>query len=413
MQCSRVLELSDRFLEVRNNGVWLVMFYAPWCGHCKTLEPIWNQVAQSLVDTNIRVGRLDCTRFTSVATEFSVRGFPTILFIKGHKTVEYKGDRLREDIVAFARRMDGPSVSHLTSCEQIKNLRKEKSVFFIYVNGEKPEEDNEMKDTYTRISEEFQPVMYFYTAPTECVKELEAQDIPQKQSVYVCKDNSCFQYDEDILLSQNLTLYDWVNRERFPTFMKVTNGNFHQLVKAGKYIAMAILEENQIGKISLKMQEFRDMVEAIALSNRDRYSENFIFGWLGHPDIANSVAMMTLPVPSFIIVNAKTYQYYLPPEDEKIPTPQSILALLDQVMNNSSQAYGGDTLYYRIYRAYYEAKTSLWGMWRGNPVLTAVLLGLPLGLLCIICYTTCCNDILEAGDEDESEQQDTRHAKRE
>lgn len=54
------------------------MFYAPWCGHCKRLEPVWAHVAQALYKTNIRVGRVDCTRFTSVNNEFSIQGYPTI-----------------------------------------------------------------------------------------------------------------------------------------------------------------------------------------------------------------------------------------------------------------------------------------------------------------------------------------------
>ena len=78
----KVLELSDRFLPLRKEGMWLMQFYAPWCGHCKKLEPIWKHVAQSLVDTPVRVGRVDCTRFSSVAKEFDVRGFPTIMFLK-------------------------------------------------------------------------------------------------------------------------------------------------------------------------------------------------------------------------------------------------------------------------------------------------------------------------------------------
>mgnify|MGYP004598220385 CR=1 FL=1 len=52
--------------------------YAPWCAHCKRLEPIWAHVAQHLHATSIRVGRVDCTRFTSVAHAFKVKGFPTI-----------------------------------------------------------------------------------------------------------------------------------------------------------------------------------------------------------------------------------------------------------------------------------------------------------------------------------------------
>lgn len=76
---SRVLELSDKFVEARKDGTpWLVMFYAPWCGHCKRLEPIWAHVAQTLYRTNIRVGKVDCTRFTSIANEFSISGFPTV-----------------------------------------------------------------------------------------------------------------------------------------------------------------------------------------------------------------------------------------------------------------------------------------------------------------------------------------------
>lgn len=53
--------------------------YAPWCAHCRRLEPIWSHVAQYLHATSIRVGRVDCTRFTSVANQYKIKGFPTIL----------------------------------------------------------------------------------------------------------------------------------------------------------------------------------------------------------------------------------------------------------------------------------------------------------------------------------------------
>lgn len=39
-------------------------------------------------------------------------------------------------------------------------------------------------------------------------------------------------------------------------------------------------------------------------------------------------------------------------------------------------------------------------MWRGNPVLTTVLFGLPLGFLSLILYSMCCQDILDAEDEE-------------
>ena len=43
-------------------------------------------------------------------------------------------------------------------------------------------------------------------------------------------------------------------------------------------------------------------------------------------------------------------------------------------------------------------------MWRGNPALTAVLFGLPLGFFALICYSICCADIMDADDEDEDDE---------
>lgn len=56
--------------------------------------------------------------------------------------------------------------------------------------------------------------------------------------------------------------------------------------------------------------------------------------------------METLPIPSLIVVNSSTYQYYLPKleEGEKVPSPQSILELLDQVKNNSAQVFNFNEL---------------------------------------------------------------------
>lgn len=41
-------------------GKWFVEFYAPWCGHCKALQPIWENLADSLKN-EIHVGKVDVT----------------------------------------------------------------------------------------------------------------------------------------------------------------------------------------------------------------------------------------------------------------------------------------------------------------------------------------------------------------
>ena len=53
-------------------------------------------------------------------------------------------------------------------------------------------------------------------------------------------------------------------------------------------------------------------------------------------------------------------------------------------------------------RMYYEATTSIAGMWYGNPVLTCVIFGLPLGFLSLICYSIFCSDLMDAGEDEPS-----------
>ena len=53
----------------------------------------------------------------------------------------------------------------------------------------------------------------------------------------------------------------------------MTHGRFSHVLAAGKYLALAVLEENKIGELTPEMEEFRDMLRAVAERNRDRYRQ--------------------------------------------------------------------------------------------------------------------------------------------
>lgn len=58
---SSVIELNDKnIFKSVESGKWLVEFYAPWCGHCKSLQPIWESLAESLKN-EISVAKVDVT----------------------------------------------------------------------------------------------------------------------------------------------------------------------------------------------------------------------------------------------------------------------------------------------------------------------------------------------------------------
>ena len=79
----------------------LVEFYAPWCGHCKNLVPVYAKVAKHFENTaNVVVAKCDST--ANEVEDLNVRSFPTLKYF-GPDNVEhdYSGGRTAEDFIAF------------------------------------------------------------------------------------------------------------------------------------------------------------------------------------------------------------------------------------------------------------------------------------------------------------------------
>lgn len=65
-----------------STGLTMVDFWAEWCGPCRLIAPIVEELAEQYKDQGVTVGKLDVDANPHVAARFGVRSIPSILFFK-------------------------------------------------------------------------------------------------------------------------------------------------------------------------------------------------------------------------------------------------------------------------------------------------------------------------------------------
>ncbi|MGI4297497.1 thioredoxin domain-containing protein, partial [Klebsiella pneumoniae] len=100
--------VADSFQDmVFNSGKNILLeFYAPWCGHCKKLAPILDEVAVSLQsDADVVIAKIDGTANDIPSDVFDVKGYPTLYFRSASGNLsQYDGDRTKEAIIDFIQK---------------------------------------------------------------------------------------------------------------------------------------------------------------------------------------------------------------------------------------------------------------------------------------------------------------------
>ncbi len=71
----------------------MVKFFAPWCGHCKTMAPEYEKLADLAKENDVIIGEVDATISTQVAQAHKVQGYPTIKFFIDGVSIDYSGPR--------------------------------------------------------------------------------------------------------------------------------------------------------------------------------------------------------------------------------------------------------------------------------------------------------------------------------
>ena len=90
---------SSNFESTINEGVTLVDFWAPWCGPCRMIAPIIEELAEDF-DGKATIAKVNTDEEQDIAIKFGIRSIPTLLFFKDGKVVDQMIGAAGKNVIA-------------------------------------------------------------------------------------------------------------------------------------------------------------------------------------------------------------------------------------------------------------------------------------------------------------------------
>lgn len=161
------------FDKIIAGDLTLVKFYAPWCGHCKTLAPEFEKASTTLAGV-ATLAEVDCTQEKELASKFDIKGFPTMMiFRNGEKTEDYNGPRTAAGIAAYMKAQVGPAVTTIESAEQLEELKADDLPLCIIKTASA---DSELATTMAKVASAMRAQMNFALVTDAAIAAADAME---------------------------------------------------------------------------------------------------------------------------------------------------------------------------------------------------------------------------------------------
>lgn len=363
---------------------YLIKFHAPWCGHCRHFEPIYESIAKeveelSLTDDdlkNIRVVRIDATVYSNVANYYDIHGFPTVKFIRGSQIISYENERTKSAVMDFLRRVNGPSIRWIESVDQFNDIRREHDVFFLYLTTLNTNENETLFQDYQQAVNRYLSQAYFYATNSSVIQQT---FFPTYQTEILAVKNDGFYLYKN---SNDTSLDDFILKEKITTYPQIASGNMYDLILTKKIIVIFGFDEKT------NRDEIKSQILNYVNKHSNELHETFQFAWTNDLDLLNNIAVWTLQEPLFLLYDSNQRKYGVIP----LTSIDNIDGILDTIIRDYSKIikHTSNSWQKRLFRPFWELSRIFSAMFIEAPLLSMLIIGLPSAVLSIVCYCLCC-----------------------
>ncbi|KAF8554972.1 thioredoxin-like protein [Imleria badia] len=273
------VQTFDNFLA---QGPAFIKFYAPWCGHCKKLAPVWAQLGRRMRN-KLNVAEVDCELHKALCTSQGVTGFPMMFYYAHGSKTEYTGGRSYDQLVSFADKASNPTMQVIDAPE-LDQVVRDNPVLYLLLHDDS---DARVVSDLAKGAQALlgSPPVYVSTSQALFRKYAVPPSTPSALLAFKDKDARepvAVFYPSSMQSAEALAA--WLHAHRFPSSLELSKDVFQQVMYAPQrpLVVIVATPDGQRGAVSDKLDEIarKWRLRAKAAGGTGVGARDVVFTWM-------------------------------------------------------------------------------------------------------------------------------------
>ncbi|KAK8861263.1 protein disulfide-isomerase domain [Kwoniella newhampshirensis] len=308
----KIAEVDELGLEaLRSSGPVLTEFFAPWCGHCKRLRPIYEQLADAMKG-KLNIAAVDCEDHKAFCRSVGIQGYPTIRMFHHATSTEYTGPRSLEKLSEFASKAIKVTALHSIRANDFEDVVKQNEALFLYLQNFDTTVA-EQRSVKAALEPLIGSVPAYTSSDPQLYKRLSISNPPPTSVLLAFSSYSTRPVGSLPFPASQQDVNRFVQLHRFPTLVELTGANHAEFMKgdAKAIVVLGALHKGQDG--TKEREQLGEIARAWKRGGR-RFDQPVWFVWVDGEKwsgwLKQSYGIRKKELPAVVVIDPPNNEYY-------------------------------------------------------------------------------------------------------